>query len=85
MGLWAQPNPTPPWVFRHPERPADEPHSQNSPVPLLSSGNHVDVDCSLKKYCSQMDSKEEAQKYLTICGMKKLDRDGDGVACEGRQ
>ena len=85
MGLWAQPNPTPPWVFRHPERPADEPHSQNSPVPLLSSDNHVDVDCSLKKYCSQMDSKEEAQKYLTICGMKKLDRDGDGVACEGRQ
>jgi len=32
-----------------------------------------------------MASKEEAQKYLTVCGMKKLDRDGDGVACEGPQ
>jgi len=85
MGLWAQSNPTPPWVYRHPERAAEETHSQNSTVPLLSSGNQRDVDCSAKKHCSQMASKEEAQKYLTIYGMKKLDRDGDGVACEGRQ
>jgi len=85
MGLWAQPNPTPPWVFRHPERAAEETHSQNSPVPLLSPSNQRDVDCSAKKHCSQMASKEEAQKYLTVCGMKKLDRDGDGVACEGPQ
>ena len=85
MGLWGQPNPTPPWFFRHPERATEETHSQNSPVPILSPGNQRDVDCSVKKYCSQMASKEEAQKYLTVCGMKKLDRDGDGVACEGRQ
>ncbi|RUM59367.1 MAG: hypothetical protein DSY66_05010 [Persephonella sp.] len=38
--------------------------------------------CDLKKYCSQMESCEEAKFYLYKCGLKKLDRDKDGVPCE---
>lgn len=39
--------------------------------------------CKVKKsYCKNMTSSEEAQFYLQKCGVKSLDRDLDGVACE---
>ena len=38
--------------------------------------------CGQKKYCSQMTSCEEAKYYLNVCGLKRLDRDGDGIPCE---
>ena len=34
-----------------------------------------------KKYCSHMSSCDEAKFYLAQCGLKGLDRDGDGVPC----
>jgi deoxyribonuclease I len=34
------------------------------------------------KYCKQMKSCDEAKFYLNSCGLKALDRDGDGVPCE---
>jgi hypothetical protein len=40
------------------------------------------VDCSAKKYCKDMSICDEARAYLIQCGMKNLDRDGDGVPCE---
>ena len=40
------------------------------------------VDCSAKKYCKDMSICDEAKAYLIQCGMKSLDRDGDGVPCE---
>ena len=40
------------------------------------------VDCSAKKYCKDMSICDEAKAHLTQCGMKNLDRDGDGVPCE---
>jgi hypothetical protein len=40
------------------------------------------VDCSAKKYCKDMSICDEAKAYLIQCGMKNLDRDGDGVPCE---
>ena len=40
------------------------------------------VDCSAKKYCKDMLICDEAKAYLIQCGMKNLDRDGDGVPCE---
>ena len=40
------------------------------------------VDCSAKKYCKDMSICDEARAYLVQCGMKSLDRDGDGVPCE---
>jgi endonuclease YncB( thermonuclease family) len=38
--------------------------------------------CGKKYYCSQMESCEEAMFYYTVCGLKRLDGDYDGVPCE---
>lgn len=38
--------------------------------------------CGEKYYCSQMSSCEEAMFYYTICGLKRLDGDRDGIPCE---
>lgn len=38
--------------------------------------------CGNKSKCSEMSSCEEAKFYLTQCGLRKLDRNNDGVPCE---
>lgn len=38
--------------------------------------------CGNKRYCKQMTSCEEAKFYLNVCGLKRLDRDRDGIPCE---
>ncbi|WP_394358026.1 excalibur calcium-binding domain-containing protein [Methylococcus mesophilus] len=38
--------------------------------------------CGGKTKCGQMTSCAEAQYYLQQCGLRRLDRDGDGVPCE---
>lgn len=38
--------------------------------------------CGGKSTCGQMANCAEARFYLTECGLKKLDRDGDGTPCE---
>lgn len=35
-----------------------------------------------KRTCKDMDSCADAKFHLNQCGMKKLDRDRDGVPCE---
>lgn len=72
LGLWDQPNPVPPWEFRHPENYPEH-------YPLLSSANDK---CGTKRFCKQMTSCDEAKHYLNDCGVHKLDKDGDGVPCE---
>lgn len=42
----------------------------------------ADFSCGSKRYCKQMNSCEEARFYLNQCGLKRLDRDNDGVPCE---
>ena len=37
--------------------------------------------CGAKTACGQMSSCDEAKFYLTTCGVKRLDGDGDGVPC----
>lgn len=71
-GLWAQSNPTPPWVWRkqHPSRGT----ARHAPTP--------DLGCGKKKRCSEMSSCEEARFYFEQCGEKSLDGDGDGTPCE---
>ncbi len=68
-GLWAKPNPIPPsdWRKAHPS------------VPKVSTDGQA---CGKKRYCSQMTSCAEARFYLTQCGLKRLDANGDGVPCE---
>lgn len=42
----------------------------------------ANFSCGSKRYCKQMSSCEEARFYLNQCGLKRLDRDNDGVPCE---
>ena len=39
--------------------------------------------CGAKKTCQEMASCDEAKHHFSRCGLKALDRDGDGVPCNG--
>lgn len=75
-GLWGQAQPVPPEIWRkqHPGAFMQESASQ-PPVGMPS-------DCGRKQYCSEMGSCAEARHYLTHCGVRSLDGNGDGVPCE---
>jgi micrococcal nuclease len=47
--------------------------------PVLKPG---DYSCGSKHHCSQMRSCNEAHYYLTVCGVRALDPEGDGVPCK---
>jgi len=49
---------------------------------VLNEPESESLQCGGKRYCSQMDNCAEAKFYLNTCGLKKLDRDGDGIPCE---
>ena len=51
-------------------------------TPLELSSKTPNQTCGTKTKCNQMTSCEEAQFYLTQCGVGRLDRDNDGVPCE---
>lgn len=44
--------------------------------------NSQSFNCGEKRYCKEMKSCSEAIFHLKECGLKKLDRDGDGKPCE---
>jgi endonuclease YncB( thermonuclease family) len=76
-GLWAQSDPTPPWEWRK-LHPSTKPGAET-----ISSADHAAMPgCGNKKRCSEMSSCDEAKYYLTQCGVKSLDGDGDGTPCE---
>lgn len=52
-------------------------HGMTPPQPAPSA-----TQCGGKRKCGQMASCEEARFYLSSCGVRSLDRDGDGVPCE---
>lgn len=83
IGLWVG-NFQAPWDWRASH--ADGAASSSQPVGIISrklvaqSGNY---SCAPRRYCSQISSCQEAQWYLHNCSWgRKLDRDGDGIACE---
>lgn len=71
-GLWADASPVPPWAWRHGER--DDSAAKRAP-PSLS------LTCGSKRRCGEMASCEEARYFLTVCGVRSLDGDGDGMPC----
>jgi len=79
-GLWAQDGPMPPWQWRK-LHAADTPPAQ-PPQPITSAPSTGSYTCGSKRHCAQMSSCDEARFYLTHCGVKSLDRDGDGTPCE---
>jgi endonuclease YncB( thermonuclease family) len=79
-GLWGLPawQRVPPWEWRRQDspsatRPSTRPQA-NRPVALFR--------CGAKRTCREMASCEEAKFYLTVCGLKRLDGDGNGIPCE---
>jgi len=78
-GLWALSDPMPPWEWRklHPNVD-DKSHVATATV----AGGANSSGCGSKKRCSEMTSCEEARHYLTQCGIKTLDGNGDGVPCD---
>jgi hypothetical protein len=49
---------------------------------LAAANTTSGFSCGPKRYCKQMSNREEVNFYLNQCGLKRLDRDGDGQACE---
>jgi len=77
IGLWNQPNPTPPWVFRHPDR-----STTKTPAKPPALARKRDGGCGEKRFCKDMKDCTEARYFLNTCGVKQLDGDGDGRPCE---
>jgi endonuclease YncB( thermonuclease family) len=70
LGLWSEPDPIPPWVWRRGQR-----------TPSTADAL-ADTECGSKRYCREMTSCEEAKFYLRQCARSSLDGDQDGVPCE---
>jgi endonuclease YncB( thermonuclease family) len=73
-GLWNDPQPIPPWDYRHGQR--------SRTMPLVSQPVKSAFTCGTKRFCREMTSCKEAIFYLNQCGLSRLDGDGDGVPCE---
>ncbi|MDO9268866.1 MAG: thermonuclease family protein [Methylobacter sp.] len=79
VGLWSEPNPMPPWEYRHGKKNGDV---TKQPLPIAKPGHQKENSPCQKIYCKEMASCEEARFYLTQCGLIRLDSDGDGIPCE---
>lgn len=51
------------------------------PAPALVAAHPAGWACGAKSTCGQMSSCDEAKFHLIQCGVKSLDRDGDGIPC----
>lgn len=83
LGLWVGKFDAP-WDWRASHGDGTAPSSQ--PLGIISRklvAQSGSLSCEPRRYCSQISSCEDAQWYLHNCAWgRKLDRDGDGVACE---
>ena len=84
VGLWADANPMPPWVYRHGgrENAGQDPPSPPTQLPPQPSKQQTDASCGNKRTCKEMASCAEAKYYMSHCGLSRLDRDKDGIPCE---
>lgn len=87
LGLWSLPESErmPPWEWRKNGKKAAF-SGQSTPavksVKVAKSDSDSGFSCGGKNICRDMDSCDEAYFYLEQCGMRKLDRDHDGIPCE---
>ena len=80
VGLWTDPNPMPPWEYRHGGKNGS---FTNQVVPKAEpTSTPTNSSCGNKHYCKEMTSCEEAMLYLTQCRLSHLDNDSDGIPCE---
>ena len=59
---------------------ADSSTTLNQPVNKIKDKS--EFSCGKKRFCNKMNSCKEANFYLKKCGLKRLDRDNDGIPCE---
>jgi len=82
VGLWVG-NFQAPWDWRAEHGDGSAPRSQPLGIVSRKLVAQSGYSCEPRRYCSQINSCDEAQWYLHNCSWgRKLDRDGDGVACE---
>lgn len=79
-GLWAGEDIVEPSKWRK-LHPSVAPVQVGTVGRTMESKPPADAACS-RRYCSEMTSCAEAQRYFTRCGGKQLDGDGDGRPCE---
>ena len=75
-GLWADPRPVPPWEWRRGK--GEAPSRRAEPA----QQSWTDAACGEKRTCAEMTSCAEAMFHLRVCGLTRLDGNGDGVPCE---
>jgi endonuclease YncB( thermonuclease family) len=87
-GLWGLPETErcPPWDWRRgrcatASAPATQVPASPTAAPT-SAASSSGFTCADKRRCGEMTSCEEAKFYLTVCGVRSLDGDKDGVPCE---
>ncbi|MDG4890026.1 MULTISPECIES: excalibur calcium-binding domain-containing protein [unclassified Mesorhizobium] len=82
VGLWVGSFQAP-WDWRASHGDGTAPSSQPLGIFSRKLVAQSGYSCEPRRYCSQIGSCDEAQWYLHNCPWgRKLDRDGDGVACE---
>lgn len=81
IGLWSQPNPIYPSNFRRGSS-GQSTQTQVKPQATTVIPKSSGASCGSKTTCGQMNNCAEARHYLNVCGLSRLDRDGDGVPCE---
>lgn len=71
--------------------PVSRPDLLSSPAAAPQGGSSASASaaaagggwrCGTRRFCRQMQSCEEARFHLERCGLRRLDRDGDGRPCE---
>jgi micrococcal nuclease len=82
LGIWAQANPVMPWEYRHSgqKTTVPKPLPTSQPNPLASPAKNYN--------CKDFKTQAEAQQVLNMTPGRdpyRLDRDGDGIACESLQ
>lgn len=87
VGLWSEPNPIYPQDWRKGVRVKNGRPNVSASVHTQSRASQNKVKqanfkCGTKQYCKQMSSCDEAKYFLNVCGLKRLDGDGNGVPCE---
>jgi len=70
------------FIYKGKEVPEDQFPIFEDINPARTELSAPEFDCLGKKYCSEMDSCEEAKFYLRNCPDTELDPDGDGLPCE---
>jgi len=84
IGLWGLPETEriPPWEWRKTSKGKKVVKDVTSPKELVVNTTESNFSCGRKSTCSQMVSCKEANYYLKVCGLGRLDRDKDGIPCE---